>query len=344
MMLPALPNRLHSRRGFLDKLVTDAKVAGVGGTLAALGLRPARARSGDTNPWAYDVSRYLVTDAALIGYTEKASFASPRKGARGLTLDADGHLWLTAGRTVLELSAQGALLSEFSTTQEVRALAVGGDMMYAAFKDQVAVISRNGEQRALWEAPGGKPYFTGIAAGGTAVFVADAGNRVVHRYDPSGQAINRIGDRNKERNIPGFIVPSPFFSVAWGKDGLLRTTNPGRHRVELYTPEGDLEMAWGEAGAAIQSFCGCCNPIDLALLPDGRTVTFEKGIPRVKVYSATGQFECVVAGPESFAENAKVCGPNDCTLGGMDGVVDTTGRVLILDFVTGTVRVMERKP
>jgi hypothetical protein len=131
--------------------------------------------------------------------------------------------------------------------------------------------------------------------------------------------------------------------VTIGSDGLLRATNPGRHRVELYTPDGDLELAWGQPGAAIENFCGCCNPTDIALLPNGRTVTFEKGIPRVKVYSDTGDFECVVAGPESFAENAKVCGPNDCTLGGMDGAVDAEGRVLILDFVTGTVRVMQRK-
>ena len=105
----------------------------------------------------------------------------------------------------------------------------------------------------------------------------------------------------------------------------------------------ELELAWGTPGAAVQNFCGCCNPIDLALLSDGRTVTFEKGIPRVKVYSATGEFESVVAGPESFAENARVCGPNDCTLGGMDGVVDAQGRVWILDFVTGNVRVMQRR-
>ena len=32
-------------------------------------------------------------------------------------------------------------------------------------------------------------------------------------------------------------------------------------------------------------FFGCCNPAQLAVLPDGRFVTAEKGIPRVKIYS-----------------------------------------------------------
>jgi hypothetical protein len=250
---------------------------------------------------------------------------------------------MAAGKSIVQLDPGGAIVSAFSTSQEVRGLSVRSEAIYAALKEQIAVFDYSGKQLALWDSPGSKAYFTGVTAGNNDIFVADAGQRIVHRYDKSGKVLNRIGARDRERNIPGFIVPSPFFSVELGSDGLLRATNPGRHRVELFTAEGDLELAWGTAGAATENFCGCCNPIDLALLPDGRTVTFEKGIPRVKIYSATGEFESVVAGPESFAENAKVCGPNDCTLGGMDGVVDDKRRVLILDFVTGKVRVMKRK-
>jgi hypothetical protein len=341
-MSAPLRNTLLTRRGFLDRAIQSAKVAGATGVLTALGARKATGRE-DHNPWAYDVSRYLTTDPALIRYTEKASFTSPKSGARGLALGTDGHLWIASGNTILELSPDGTVLSEFSTAQEVRCLTFSGDRLYAAFKDQVVMFDRQGTQLALWDPAGGKAYFTGITAGANDVFVADAGQRIIHRYDKSGKALNRIGTRDKERSVPGFIVPSPFFSVALGSDGLLRATNPGRHRVELYTPAGDLELAWGKPGAAIENFCGCCNPIDLALLTDGRTVTFEKGIPRVKVYSATGEFESVVAGPEAFAENAKVCGPNDCTLGGMDGAADAEGRVLILDFVTGKVSVMQPK-
>jgi uncharacterized cupin superfamily protein len=93
----------------------------------------------------------------------------------------------------------------------------------------------------------------------------------------------------------------------------------------------------------ITGFCGCCNPINFALLPDGRYVTCEKGLPRVKIYSATGEFQSVVAGGESFAENARACGPFDCTAGGLDAAVDSQGHVYILDMVTGDIRVMQRK-
>jgi hypothetical protein len=263
--------------------------------------------------------------------------------ARCLTRDVTGQLYVAGGRQVAAVDESGAVVSRWKFGGEVRGIVVRDGLLYAALRDRVEAQDAQGMRVALWDALDGKAHLTGIAVGTNDVFLADAGNRVVRRHDRSGKLLHLIGQKNQERGIPGFIVPSPFFSVALGADGLVRVTNPGRHRVELYTPEGDLELAWGRPGAAIENFCGCCNPIDLAMLPDGRTVTFEKGIPRVKVYSATGAFEGVVAGAESFAENAQVCGPNDCTLGGLDGVVDERGRVWILDFVTGQVPVLERK-
>ena len=158
--------------------------------------------------------------------------------------------------------------------------------------------------------------------------------------------MDRIGVKNAERNVPGLIVPSPYLHVAMAPDGLLRVNNPGRHRVETYTTAGDLEFSWGKPSAAIEGFCGCCNPVGLALLPDGRYVTCEKGLPRVKVYSAEGAFESVVAGAESFPENAAatfVKGAEDCRLGGLDAAVDSQQRVYVLDLVTAEVRVMKRK-
>jgi hypothetical protein len=236
----------------------------------------------------------------------------------------------------------GKQVAEIALGGEPRCVAVAEDgSLYVGLRDHLEVFDPKGQRRATWPSPGQKAYFTGVAVGQADVFVADAGNRVVLRYDRSGTLKGRIGEKNKARNLPGFIIPSPFFDVEIARDGLLRVTNPGRHRVEAYTFDGDLESAWGKPGAGIEKFCGCCNPVNLALLADGRVVTFEKGIPRVKVYAADGTFESVVAGAESFGENAKVCGPNDCTLGGLDGVADASGRIYILDLVASEVRVME---
>jgi hypothetical protein len=73
-------------------------------------------------------------------------------------------------------------------------------------------------------------------------------------------------------------------------------------------------------------------------------VTAEKGLPRVKIYSAAGDFESVVAGVESFPENSRACNSlNDCVHGGLGVAADSRGRIFILDFVANNVRVMQRK-
>jgi hypothetical protein len=329
-------NRFVSRRGFLGRTLASAATAGALGELAA-------DKTKEANPFAYDVSRFLATDPKLIRYEQKRTFATPHLSPRAIALGPNGNLFIAAGKYISELKPDGTLVSEFALTDEARCLAVGAEAVYVGSRERIEQFDLKGQKRGAWEKPAAKSYFTSLAVGADDLFVADAGQRLILRYDRAGKLVARLGERNKERNIPGFIVPSPFFAVKLGADGLLHVTNPGRHRVELYTTDGDFEQAWGRAGAAIEHFCGCCNPTNLALLNDGRVLTFEKGIPRVKVHGADGAFESVVAGAESFAENAKVCGPNDCTLGGLDGVADAAGRIYVLDFVASNVRVMEEK-
>lgn len=332
-------NPLLDRREFVRRsgqLIVSAAALVAGSASAA--ARTAK----EVNPFAYDVSRLLQTDPKLVQYREVARWAAPA-GARRLVMGPADRLWLAAGRQAVEMDAGGEIRTRVSVGADITALAVDADgTLYLALRDHVEVWQPNGERRAVWAAPGERAYFTGLAVGETDVFVADAGHRLLWRYDKSGQLRGRLGQKSRERNIPGFVIPSPFFDVKRASDGRLHVTNTGRHRVEVFTPEGDLESAWGQAAMGITGFCGCCNPIALDRLPDGRYVTFEKGLPRVKIYSATGEFESVVAGPESFPENARVCGSANCSRGGLDGAVDAQGRIYILDRVRADVRVMER--
>jgi hypothetical protein len=336
-------NQLFSRRGFMRQAVQHATLAGAGAGLLSLGRGAENQKR--INPWAYDDSLYSKTDPGLIRYHELSRFQTARTSPRCFGLSDEGTFLVGAGRYVSEYSNTGVQVSEFAVESEIQCLTLApGRGVYLGFRDHISVCDRKGKKLAEWEPCGKRSYFTAIAATETDVFVADAGTRIVLRYDPAGKIKGRIGEKNGNRKTSGFIVPSPFFDVQVAPDGLLRITNTGRHQVELYTPDGDLELAWGKPGAAIGNFCGCCNPIATVPLKDGRTVTLEKGIPRVKVYNPRGEFESVVAGAESFPENEKVCGPNDCGLGGLDGAVDAQGRIYILDLVVGSVRIMEEKP
>ena len=57
-------NRFVSRRGFLGRTLAGAATAGALGALAA-------DKSKETNPFAYDVSRFVATDPKLIRYEQK---------------------------------------------------------------------------------------------------------------------------------------------------------------------------------------------------------------------------------------------------------------------------------
>jgi hypothetical protein len=311
------------------------------------GVSLAGAAQKNGNPFAYDLERVSKTDPKLVRYEQAGRFACPGPGPRRLAIGPEDHVYIAARNGVSALDGEGRRLSQIVLGAPARCVAVGPDgTVYAGLRDHVEVFDPKGRRLAAWESPGKKVWLTGLAVAGKEVFVADAGNRVVLHYDELGKVAGRIGEKNKERNVPGLIVPSPYLDVKMGRDGLLRVNNPGRHLVEVYTPNGDLERAWGKASAAIEGFCGCCNPVGVALLPDGRYVTCEKGLPRVKIYSAEGVFESVVAGPESFPENARAGALNDASdglLGGLDAAVDSQGRIYVLDLVGGDVRVMRAK-
>lgn len=331
--------KLSSRREFFGQAA---------GTMAILGTiasqRGGAAENPPKNPFAYDVSHLQKTDPKLIAYEEKSRWKAPYAEAKRIAVGSDDTIYVCSGNYLTAHGSSGASKLEIAATEPTRCCAVAKDgMIYLGLRDHVEVFDAKGQRKATWESPGKKPWLTGIAVAEDDVFVADAGNRVILRYDKSGKLLRRIGEKDKERNIPGFIIPSPFFDVALSKDGLLRVNNPGRHRMELYTTDGDFEGSWGVTAMGITGFCGCCNPINFTLLPDGKYITCEKGLPRVKIYSVTGEFESVVAGVESFSENARACGPSDCTAGGLDAAVDSEGRIYILDIVTGNVRLMQSR-
>ena len=342
-------NRAITRRHFINRAVRDAGLLAVSGVSIATSVRLARGASPgkEPNPFAYDVERLRKTDPKLIHYEQVGRFAGPKPEPRRITIGPEDRVYIAAGNYVSVLDGEGKRISEIDLGSAARCVAEAGDgTIYAGVRDHVEVFDRKGKRLATWDSPGKRTWLTGLAVGENDVFAADAGNRVVLRYDKSGKLAGRIGERNKERNVPGLVMPSPYLDVVLGRDGLLRVNNTGRHRVEAYTSSGDLEFFWGKPTGAIEGFCGCCNPVGLAMLPDGRYVTCEKGLPRVKVYSPEGVFESVVAGAESFVENAKatfVKGGEDCRLGGLDAAVDSQQRIYILDLVTNDVRVMKHK-
>jgi len=275
-------------------------------------------------------------DPALILYRPAMMIPVAMEAVHALAVGPEDRIYVGGGRAVHVFDAQGARQKQIALEEEPSCLAVAGadqahaGRVYVGTRKRVHVLDAEGTGRSAWEPLGEKALVTSIATADEDVFIADAGNRIVWHYDTSGKLLGRIGARDDARKIPGFVITSPYFDLVMGKDGLLRVVNPRALRIEAYTARGDLELAWGKPAPTIDGFFGCCNPAHLAVLPDGRIVTAEKGIPRVKVYSADGKFQCVVAGPPGVAAIA-------------DLAADSRGRVLVLDASAKAVRIFEAK-
>jgi hypothetical protein len=341
--------RILNRRQFISRGIRSAGVCALGGAAAVLPATAVRS-NGETSsasPFAYDVDRLSRIDPKLLVYEQIGTISGLGLEPRRIGIGPQNRLYVATRTGVDILDSPTGKAGEIPLASPARCVAVAEDgTVYVGVRTHVEVFDGKGKSLGAWEPPTKKTWLTGLAVGANEVFAADSAGRVIYRYDRSGKITGRIGEKNKELNVPGLIVPSPYLDVKLGADGLLRVNNPGRHCVEVFTTNGDLELSWGKPGMAIESFCGCCNPVGLALLPDGRCITCEKGLPRVKVYSLDHTLEAVVAGPDQFRDNGRpgqVSDRSDGTLGGLDAAVDTSGQIYILDLVAGDVRVMRRK-
>ena len=290
-----------------------------------------RSGSGLGERFAYDLEGVRKIKPELISHARAARIVTGFRSARGIAAGPDGRIYVAGDKAVRIFDATGKRLSEIQLSRPPGCLAVAGDgTIYVAVGDRVDVWDASERIWAHWPALGGKSQITGIAVGAADVFVADYGLRVVHRYDTSGKLLGRVVPRDAEGAAGTFTIPSPYFDVAITPDGLLAVANTGEHRVETYTFAGEPCGSWGQRSIEVAGFAGCCNPGQMAILPDGRVVTSEKGIPTVKIYSPAGRLESVVATPQMLALLPEQCW-NPYRPIALDVAVDPSGRVLVLD-------------
>ena len=328
--------------GLLAGLVIAAAV--IVAIISIIGLdATGKKGSGLSEEFTYDIEDLGKIDPALIKYHQVGDeIPTGFVQSQAIDVDSKGFIYAAGDDSIRLFENSGSLKQQIELDQAPYCLTVNNDRIYIGFKDHIEIYNSQGERLAAWQSLGDSARLTSIAATKKNVFAADAGNRRVVRYDHEGNIINYIGRKDKDRNIPGFVIPSPYFDLAVAKDGLLRVVNPGKHRIEAYTFDGDLEFWWGKPSSKVQGFCGCCNPINFAILPDESFVTCEKGLVRVKIYNAEGIFKSVVAGPEQLVKGQSVCPcntPSSCQKGGFDVAVSNDGKVFVLDTIKNTVKI-----
>jgi hypothetical protein len=286
-------------------------------------------RLGD-NPYEYEFEEYTKVDPSLIGYRETRNY--PLRGYQAGALDLYNNLlWIAGENTLQVISPEGVQQLKQEIQGVPTCLEVNEHAVFIGFENHVKKYSHEGTLLSTWESPGSKSVFTSLASAGEFLFVADAGNRRVLRYDVNGDLLGQFEGKAESNAGHGFIVPSASFDLVVNSFGELWVVNPGRHALENYTYEGQLRGCWQKGSMSIEGFSGCCNPAEIAVMEDGSFLTSEKHMVRIKIYDSSGELKTVVAPPDKFPEEGQA----------PEVVADANGIVYALDFDRNMIRIFE---
>jgi len=240
---------------------------------------------------------------------------------RGVHVDRADRLWAVGDREVKLFDCEGRLAGRWPTESEGTCLTT--DLQGVVFVGQHGGYERyeeNGKRLGTFQDKSRLGRVTAIGFAGRDTLLADATHRCLRRYDSDGRFLNDIGERN---NTKGFLVPNGHLEFSVDGRGIIHANNPGKYRIERYTPAGELLGHFGRFGTKKpEDFPGCCNPTNMTLMPDGRVVVTEKAPPRMKVYDPAGRMLAMV-GPEAFDPSCK----------NMDVAIDSRGRIYVADTV-----------
>ncbi len=284
------------------------------------------------NPFAYDVNNFKNVPEELILFKETKNFKLGFEVPSSLTIEA-GKLYVSGDNKLQIIDLNGKLLTEINLSETAKTMEVYKENIYVSVNNQIVVYDLSGNLLKEWEKPAENSLITAIAAYDKNIFIADAGKRKVIRYNLQGEKLAEFDGKADEGVIHGFIIPSPYFDLDINTDGDLWVVNPGLHALENYTEDGNLREHWNNTTMQTEGFSGCCNPAHFTFLPDGRFVTSEKGLVRIKTYKPSGEFEGVVAAPAKFKDEGEA----------PDVATDSQGNIYALDFDKKMIRVFEPK-
>lgn len=249
-----------------------------------------------------------------------------------LAVDAGGRLFALGDGEVRVFGPDLRPAGRWPVASGTQCLTVTpGGRVYVAGAGRVEIHDAAGGRVGGFDAgeAGSSASLTAIRIAGSDVLVADASARIIRRFDADGREIGRIGDQQKTK---AFILPNGSLDLDVDAAGVIRATDTGRHQVTAWAIDGTPAGAFGKFGMTDPGdFVGCCNPVNLATTPDGKVVTAEKMVARVKVYEPDGRLLALI-GPEHFDPM--------CTL--IHLAVDAQGRIWTGDPVRRTITVFAR--
>ncbi len=259
-------------------------------------------------------------------YTIAARIPLKLESPTGIAAGPDGSIYVCGEQEIVVISESGQILARRTLDRPARCIAVDAEgNAYVGLADAVAVFPPDLSRSSEWATLDERSIITSIAVDRGRVYAADAGTRKVWEFDAGGMLRGFI-DEN-------FIIPSPYFDVAVDPAGDLWIADTGRHTLLKMSRDGEVVGKWGQYAMDVKGFSGCCNPAHFAILPDGRFVTAEKGLQRIKIHTAGGDFAGLVETTQALGGAPQ----------GLDIAVTASGDIYVLRSASGEIVAYRRE-
>jgi hypothetical protein len=250
------------------------------------------------------------------------------RGIGGVCVDHKDNIYVVGAKLLKIYDPAGKETKSIKLDIQASGVAVSekGDIFVCGVSDGARVArtpavvkyDASGDEKARWADNLKDP--TGIAVYKNFVLVADSQAAAIHKFDTEGKFVADIGSRpGAKRGM--FSTCCGILDFGVDSAGNLHVGDLGGHRVVTYSIDGKRGDFWGKHSNAEEDFCGCCNPVSVAVAKNGVVITAEKTIPRVKVYSAGGKKLLAVVGLKDFDKNC----------GSIDLAIDSKMRILAVD-------------
>ena len=247
----------------------------------------------------------------------------------GIALDNGGNAAVLGDGEIRIFQPGGNVLRRWKAQEKATCVAVAPDgHIYIGAGGRVEIYDSAGTHAGGFVAgETNRPAsITAIRVLQNDILVADAAALLIRRFNLQGRPIGMIGNKSKTGK---FILPNKSLDLAVDADNRVYATDTGRHQVTCWALDGSPQGSFGKFGMSRpEDFVGCCNPVNLAVTPEGKVVTAEKMIARVKVYERDGRLLAAI-GPENF----------DPACTHIFLAVDAQGRIFAADPVRREVKV-----
>jgi DNA-binding beta-propeller fold protein YncE len=276
-----------------------------------------------------DVTAMKKIDTARIGYIRTRIIETGMNDLSGIAINEEAQVYVSGNRQVTAFDTMGTEILSFTIDSATTSIALDRDNVYLGSGPRILNYNLTTKKTDHWKSFRSSGYITSLTVHAGFVYAADAASKRVLKYNPEGELVLEIGKKDSLTGAPGFVLPSMYCDVAFDAFDALWVVDAGRLQLENYNQKGTLRSSWDRTVTPDNSFSGCCNPAHMAILPDGRFVTYEKGIDKIKVFDPSGRFVCFVAGAGYFRGNTDFqIGNNNLV---KDLATDLSGNIYVLD-------------